>query len=384
MGEWQRQAIIGVLGGGGAFVAVFLPIVVLQFRRYGRTSIPRLIGAAAVSVYAVALVAYTFLPLPDPQSACSAGGIPAQVRPFAFVDDIAKDVGEHGTSALLAGRATVQVAFNVLLFVPLGIIARRFWSFGVAASAVIGLLSSFTIEATQYTGIWGLYPCAYRVADVDDLLANTSGALIGALVAPLVLWWMPRTRDLRARRLEARPVSVWRRWLGMVLDLALFTAVSTTVTTIMTGARLLGGLEPRATPLENVVVAAVTGVSVFFVPALVGSGASIGQRLVWLRPVAAGGGRPPTARRLTRVATTGGAYTASVLLGSIQAGDVATSLVVSAGAALATLLVALAVVMVPFTRGHRGLSGVVSGTETIDSRTPNRRAPVAPRESTVP
>ena len=145
MGEWQRQAIIGILGGGGAFVAVFLPIVALQFRRYGRISVRRLIGAAAVSIYAVALLAYTFLPLPDPETACMAGGIPAQLRPFAFVDDIAKDVGEHGTSALFAGRATLQVAFNVLLFVPLGVIARRYWSFGVAASTLIGLVASLAI-----------------------------------------------------------------------------------------------------------------------------------------------------------------------------------------------------------------------------------------------
>ncbi|OFE15721.1 hypothetical protein BA895_21635 [Humibacillus sp. DSM 29435] len=38
---------------------------------------------------------------------------------------------------------------------------------------------SLLIETTQGTGIFGLYPCPYRLADVDDLLTNTLGAVIG-------------------------------------------------------------------------------------------------------------------------------------------------------------------------------------------------------------
>ncbi len=53
---------------------------------------------------------------------------------------------------------------------------------------------------------WGIYECAYRLADVDDLITNTLGALIGALIAPLVLWFMPQRRELRAARDQSRPV----------------------------------------------------------------------------------------------------------------------------------------------------------------------------------
>jgi glycopeptide antibiotics resistance protein len=39
------------------------------------------------------------------------------------------------------------------------------------------------VELTQLTGIWGLYPCPYRQFDVDDLILNTTGVVIGFALA---------------------------------------------------------------------------------------------------------------------------------------------------------------------------------------------------------
>src|SRR5690606_40261798 len=78
--------------------------------------------------------------------------------------------------------------------------------------------ASVLVETVQYTGILGIIPCSYRLADVDDLLTNTLGGVLGALVAPWVLRWMPRARALAQERGRPRPVTVWRRWLGMLVD----------------------------------------------------------------------------------------------------------------------------------------------------------------------
>lgn len=43
------------------------------------------------------------------------------------------------------------------------------------AGAAVSLLT----ETAQLTGIFGLYPCSYRLFDVDDLLLNTGGAGLG-------------------------------------------------------------------------------------------------------------------------------------------------------------------------------------------------------------
>lgn len=85
----------------------------------------------------------------------------------------------------------VESAANVLLFVPLGalvawIIGRGYWWVGAAA----GLLTSCAIELAQFLFLPERYPT------VADVLANSLGALLGALLALPI---MRRRRPVRNR-----------------------------------------------------------------------------------------------------------------------------------------------------------------------------------------
>jgi glycopeptide antibiotics resistance protein len=68
----------------------------------------------------------------------------------------------------------VEFASNVVMFVPLGVIAvlwfgvRGWWT-----APIIGLLASGAIEALQATLLDS------RVSDVRDLVANTTGSIVG-------------------------------------------------------------------------------------------------------------------------------------------------------------------------------------------------------------
>ena len=87
-------------------------------------------------------------------------------------------------------KKIAQTAANVVMFVPLGVMMpvafRRMRSFGKTALSLA--LFSFAIEFTQYfTG---------RSADIDDLMLNTLGGMLGYLIFFVVskLFWKKRPR----------------------------------------------------------------------------------------------------------------------------------------------------------------------------------------------
>jgi glycopeptide antibiotics resistance protein len=360
MGVWTWSAEIGILFGVGLFAVVFFPIVAVQYRLYGRFTGLRLLGAAAVSVYLTTLAAYTLVPLPTSTEKVCEPSI--QLVPFHFVSDIARETAGDGVLGTLLSSVTLQVVFNVVLFVPLGVIVRGFFSRGLGVTVVAGLAMSVLIEATQYTALWGIYSCAYRLADVDDVMTNTLGALIGGLLGPAVLAWMPRERALRAARGTPRPITVWRRWLGMAIDLALFMVIGGTLTVAYRLVLIaVGGDVPRVPGAFEVVLGSlVPALLVFIVPAIRSTGASLGQTAVWLTP------RWPqpssVLRRVLRAASVGGLYGLLVCISRL-------TLPVSAAAELlANLLLVAAFVAVPLTRSRAGLSGLVARSSLADER----------------
>ncbi|RBP97764.1 hypothetical protein CRD60_03935 [Bifidobacterium aemilianum] len=155
-------------------VVLTLPILAVIYRRYHRLRFSAVLASYLSVLYLLGLVAFTLYPMPDdPVAYCAAHHIRPQLQVMQFVQDLQT----HGLSALL------QLGFNVLLFIPFGFIMTRWlrWKPWIVLPA--GLLTSLLIETSQLTGFWHLYPCAYRYFDVDDLLTNTLGTLIGVMIA---------------------------------------------------------------------------------------------------------------------------------------------------------------------------------------------------------
>ncbi|MFC8596890.1 VanZ family protein [Isoptericola sp. NPDC057191] len=373
--RWAWPAMIGIGFGVVAFLAVLVPVLLVQQRRYGRLDARRVLGAAALAVYVVTLLAYTMLPLPsgDLVQWCAAHGVAgAELTPLHSLDDVRRDTAGLGLLATLRSVAVLQVAFNVLLFVPWGVLARRYLGWGVVVSTVSALVASVGIETVQYTGIFGLIPCSYRVADVDDVLANTLGGLVGALVAPVVLRWMPQSRALSAARLEPRPVTFWRRLLGMLTDLlAAFALGAALQLAYRAGVVATGHELPSATTWPDVLLGTVVpAVLVFFVPPWVGTGASLGQRAVWLEPRwpdgAGGLRRGSLPHRVARGYLLLGLYGALGVVEAVPPGDAS-----NAWAGTLQNVVALAALVgVAATRDRRGLACALTGARLVDARVP--------------
>lgn len=366
MGVWVWSAQMAGMLGTVLFVVLFAPIVIWQYRHYGRLSFPRVLGAAAVSLYFVALATYTWLPLPANDYCIAHPGHARQTVPLNFLTDIRHETAGMTWRQRLTSFPVLQAGFNIALFVPLGILVRRFFHRSLVTTVLIGFVVSSFIELTQFTGLWFVYTCSYRLADVDDIILNTAGALIGGIAAPLFLWWMPSAESLSAGRLEPRPLTVWRRWLGMFVD-AVLLLLGQSILQIMSLAALsiLGySVTTDTTHLVANLTLLASWVFVFLAPSL-GRGGSLGQRALWLEPRwpdttgALGVGK--LWQRLARTCTVSLPLVSALLI----SGDTAWESVI---ALLCGAVVLLDVVMVPFTKDRGGLSARLSGATFVDSR----------------
>ena len=160
-------------------------------------------------LYLAGLLIFTLLPLPsDPVAACAAiihWDNFAPLGSFVAVADQFRD-GESLRGTLYA----LSILLNIALFVPLGSLAETTWRIRrmrrapegapadgsrlarsiphrrVLAWVVIGCVVSCLIELTQYTGLFGVVPCTYRVVDIDDVIMNTLGTYAGVRLLPFM------------------------------------------------------------------------------------------------------------------------------------------------------------------------------------------------------
>ena len=160
-------------------------------------------------LYLAGLLIFTLLPLPsDPVAACAAIIHWDNFMPlgsFVAVADQFRD-GESLRGTLYA----LSILLNIALFVPLGALAETTWRIRrmrrapegapadgsrlarsiphrrVLAWVAIGCAVSCLIELTQYTGLFGVVPCTYRVVDIDDVIMNTLGAYAGVRLLPFM------------------------------------------------------------------------------------------------------------------------------------------------------------------------------------------------------
>ncbi|WP_327745776.1 VanZ family protein [Streptomyces europaeiscabiei] len=353
-----------------AFV-LFVPYIAVRYRRRGELGLGNLALAFAGPLYGLALFFYVFAPFPPVRpDFCAAIGVRRpQLIPFQFLHDMGKSVSGSGPMAMLNNPALTQVLLNVALFIPLGMFVRYMFGRSVPVTAAIGLGVSLLIETTQLTGDWFIYPCPYRLFDVDDLIANGLGGLIGALAA-LLLSAVPGQR-VHAEPGEPRPITWRRRLLASVCDLMSFAFLY--VPTVAAGAALMwiwqGGLSAGGTPAYSYLsfYSAVERVG-FWVPWLVltvgiplsGSGASLGQRIVKLEAATADGRRPDVKARLLRAVTGVGGF---LFLNHFES---------LTGPAVVLAVVSLIALFK--TSRYRGFSYLCARLTMTDSRTPAGQA----------
>jgi glycopeptide antibiotics resistance protein len=333
------------LGAIVAFLA-FVPFVAVSYRRRGGLSFGRTALWAGAAVYFWAIWTYTLVPLPQSDEYRCAG---TNLRPFEFVDEIREAVAVSGR--YLTDPVVLQVALNVLLFVPLGFLLRVLGGRGILLAGLIGLAVSGLIETTQLTGVWGIFPCAYRVFDVDDLIANTSGALIGSLIAFVV----PKEHRGAQKTPDAerpRPVTRGRRLLGILCDIVGVSLVGFAVSVATKAVGELLADDPDRTGAISSQAGTLAAATLWLVVILV-TGRSIGDLATRVRYT--DGVLPGWVARPLRFLTGAGAY---IVLDDLPA----------PWSLSAFVLVAATAVMLFTWRDGRGLTGWIGRRRLVDDR----------------
>lgn len=184
---WESFGVTtGVLVGVGVVAALALAVVVVAvvggMRRALRITPWVLLAMTTVAI----LVATLGFSVGDPDA--SAG---INLHPFTEI--------RRGLRAGASEAVAANVWGNIAMFVPLGLLLMWLWASPLIARVLMATIAgaglSVIIELTQLS--------LHRVADIDDVILNGSGALLGALVGlvTVLLWrlgaWLVRL--IRAR-----------------------------------------------------------------------------------------------------------------------------------------------------------------------------------------
>ena len=234
----MRKYLDAIMTGMAVFpllAAVFtIPYVIHCYRKYGSILFMRVAVVYSFILYLICVYCLAILPFP------SEGSVPTQqvgvnLRLFSFVPELLStpiEAPEHLTDAVGWLRALYtsgwyEPLFNLLMFFPLGVFLRYYFGFGKGKTLLLALLMSLFLELTQLSATYGLAPYRYRLCDVNDLVTNTTGGMLGYLCTPLFTWLLPTRERLNQLSYQrGARVSYVRRTVALVFDLVLIELLS--------------------------------------------------------------------------------------------------------------------------------------------------------------
>ncbi len=107
---------------------------------------------------------------------------PTSAGPSWLVDTVSGVGDRLGLPAALTAPERVEFGLNVLAFVPVSFLGRLLWVGPTWRDwTALGFVASFSVEAFQAIAL------ADRSATYKDVVANTTGATLGAVLATVVV-----------------------------------------------------------------------------------------------------------------------------------------------------------------------------------------------------
>jgi len=260
--------------------AITLPFILWQYHKYGAISLAKVVVIYSFVLYLTCAYFLVILPLPDQDTVATLTTPTTQLIPFSFVGDFFRETSlrlDDVTTYLpaLTESCVLVPLYNLFLTIPFGIYLRYYFRCDLKKVLILSFLLSLFFELTQLSGLYFIYPRGYRLFDVDDLLLNTLGGLIGYFIAWPFMKFLPSRQQIdRHTSQRGQTVSGPRRFLAFILDLWILGFISF----------LFAEIWPSL-PNRNLIIFGLIGFIYYFVlPALTG-GRTLGMWFLKLRIV---------------------------------------------------------------------------------------------------
>ena len=198
---------------------IILPHTIINYSRQKRINVRWETYIYSFVLYLICAYFMTMLPLPSEGYFDVIPPLREQVQlvPFNCFFE---------TNLLYSPVASAIIIFNLFLTIPLGLFLRFLFKFKFVKTMLTGFAFSLLCEITQLTGLFFIYPAPYRIFDVDDLIINTLGAVVGYLIFPLISRLFPKAEDGSHQVTVGSEASFFQRCAATVSDIVIIFIMS--------------------------------------------------------------------------------------------------------------------------------------------------------------
>ncbi len=171
-----------------------LPYIIVQYFKYGSVSFLR--SLILFTFFFYMLCAYFLVIMPLPHRYEVGPGRELNLVPFKFIEKFKAEtvLNIHDRSTYVAAlrqECVYVVLFNVLLTMPFGMYMKYYFKKKFLVTTFLTFCLSAFFEFTQYTGLYFIYQGSYRICDVDDLIQNTMGGMLGYVLMSILGLMLP-------------------------------------------------------------------------------------------------------------------------------------------------------------------------------------------------
>lgn len=215
------------------FIALLfsIPFILHQYHKYGSINPFRVLIVYSFILYMITIFFLVILPLPERNEVVYKPNM-IKLIPFGFVNDFIKESSFVLTNPSTYLKALTEpcfytVIFNIFMTIPFGMYLRYYYKCSFKKTVILCLCLSLFFEITQLTGLYHFYPYQYRVFDVDDLIMNTLGGMIGYFIMGFIDNFLPTRDEIDRKSISAGEfVSGFRRITVFGLDCFLYMFIT--------------------------------------------------------------------------------------------------------------------------------------------------------------